>query len=303
MEGKKISRLSVIIASDNASHTIEDCLNTLERQIRSGEVEIIVVDCSSDETPYIIKTRFPDIKLINFSRRMTLPFLLSAGIERSTGDIIAITDATCSVDSNWISEILKAHEAPYPVIGGAVEIGDVKSMVGWAAYFCDYGQFMHPLNKGEVSELPGNNISLKRWALEEGREFVQNGFWKTYWCQKLLEEGFQLVSVPSIVVRYNKSFRLSPFLLRRFHHGRCFAGMRIAQASIFTRIYCIAGSPSLPFLFLVRTTRAIMSQRRYLKKFVFSLPVLGMAVVSWSFGEFWGYLSGPGNSCARIYIH
>lgn len=303
MEKQTNPKLSVVIASDNASYTIKDCLYALTGQSKNEEVEIIVVDCSTDDTNRIIKTMFPDVYLICFPERTSLPMLLGVGIAHSNGDIIAITDANCVADPNWISEILKAHETPYPIIGGAVEIGKVESIAGWAAYFCDYGQFMRPLNEGAVNELPGNNISLKRWALKKGQEFVQNGFWKTYWCQKLQEEGFQLVSMPSIVVYYNKSFRLRHFLARRFHHGRCFAGMRIAKASISARIYYIAGSPALPFLFLGRTVRAIVSKKRYLKEVVLSLPVSIMAIVSWSFGEFWGYLTGPGNSCDRIYIH
>lgn len=297
-------RLSIIIASDNASQTIEDCLMVLKMQVRGGEVETIVVDCSTDETGKIIKDRFPDVQLISFPGRMSLPLLLGAGIEHSTGDIVAVTDATCIVDINWVSEILNTHDRTiYPVIGGAVEIEKGKSIVDWTAYFCEYGQFMHPLVEGEASELPGNNVSFKRWVLKKGQEFVQDGFWKSYWCRRLQEEGIKLISIPSIVVYYNKSFYLRSFLIRRFHHGRCFAGMRIARVSIFTRIYYIAGSPLLPFLILGRTIKAVISKKRYLKEFIFSLPVSIMAIVNWSVGEFWGYLTGPGNSCAKIYIH
>lgn len=295
-------KLSVIIASDNSSHTIEDCLSALKNQAKGNEVETIVVDCSTDGTTRIIKTRFPEIKLITFPERISLPLLLGTGISHSTGEIIAVTDAACVVDSNWISEILKAHETPNPVIGGAVEIEVErnKGMVEWAAYFCEYGQFMHPLKEGVVKELPGNNVSFKRWTLSKGQEFVQNEFWKSYWCRRLEEEGIKLFSIPSIVVHYNKSFSLVPFLIARFHYGRCFAGMRIANSSFLTRMYYIAGSPALPVLLFIRTTKSILSKKRYLREFILSLPVSILRIASWSLGELWGYLTGPGNSCTKV---
>ncbi|MBW8041924.1 MAG: glycosyltransferase family 2 protein [Planctomycetes bacterium] len=302
MEKSENPRLSIIIASEDTSR-IEDCLNALRGQVRSGEIETIVVVCSADGTTRLIKTKFPDVKFISFSSRKSLPLLLGAGIEQSTGDIVAITDATCVVDGNWISEILKAHKTAHPVIGGGVEMAIRKGMINWAAYFCEYGQFMHPMEEGVVNELPGNNMSFKRWVLKRGQEFVQNGFWKTYWCRKLQEEGIQLISKPSIVVHYKKSFCLGSFLIRRFLHGRCFAGMRIAKVSIFKRMYYIAGSPLLVFLFLARTIKAIIPKKRYRKEFILSFPVSFMAIVIWSVGEFYGYLTGPGSSCNKIYIH
>lgn len=302
MEKSENPRLSVIVASENTSQ-IEDCLNALKGQVRRGEIETIVVVCSAGRTSRLIKPKFPDVKFISFPGRKSLPFLLRAGIEQSTGDIVAITDTTCVVDMNWVSEILKAHKASHPVIGGVVEIKRGKSMVDWAAYFCEYGQFMRPMEEGVVNELPGNNMSFKRRVLKRGQEFVQNGFWKTYWCRKLQEEGIQLISIPSIVVFYKKSFCLGSFLIRRFLHGRCFAGMRIVKVSIFKRIYYLAGSPLLPLLFLRRTIKVIILKRRYMKEFVFSLPISVMAIVIWSVGEFCGYLTGQGDSCTKIYIH
>jgi hypothetical protein len=111
----------------------------------------------------------------------------------------------------------------------------------------------------------------------------------------------ELVSAPSIVVHYRKSFRLLPFTVRRFHHGRCFAGMRMTGASRLTRWAYAAGSLVLPLVLFLRTFRAIASKRRYINKFLLSLPVSVLAIVSWSMGEFFGYLAGPGESCARVH--
>jgi len=151
-----------------------------------------------------------------------------------------------------------------------------------------------------VSELPGNNVAFKRAALNKGTQFVEQGFWKTYWCRALQQEGVQLRSVPSMVVYDRKSYRLFPFLIRRYHHGRCFAGMRITHVAPFMRPLYLLGTPVLPLLFMRRIAGPIMKKRRYLPQFILSLPISILAVISWSWGEFCGYLAGPGRSCEFI---
>ena len=297
----KAPPLSVVMASAYSIRDTERCLHALIQQDPGKEVEIIVVDRCREDSIDGVMAKYPHVIFIRFPENTSLPILWGSGIARSTGRIIAVTDSTSIPDESWISAILKAHQSPHPVIGGAVEIEPCERWTDWAAYFCEYGQFMRPRVEGVVEELPGNNVSFKRWVLKRGREYVENGFWKTYWCRKLRQEGIPLVSVPSIVVRYNKRYRLLPFIIGRFHHGRCFAGMRIAQASILVRFNYVAGSPGLPMLFLMRIIRTVASKRRYIKKFVLVFPITFLAIVSWSVGEFWGYLASPGESCSKIY--
>ena len=240
------------------------------------------------------------MQFIRLAKGANLPELWGEGISQSTGAVIAVTESTCRPDSCWINSILKAHESANPVIGGAVEISKAARLVDWAAYFCEYGQFMYPLKEGPANELPGNNVSFKRWVLEIGQDFVQNGFWKTYWCRELQEEGIPLVLMPSILVYYNKTYRLVPFLIRRFHHGRCFGGMRATAISSLRRFCYAIGSPLLPFLFLARSIHAIIPKKRYLKEFILSFPISILAILMWSFGEFCGYIAGKGQSCSYI---
>jgi len=298
---KDSPQLSIIVASLQPVGEVSNFLDALCPQRRGKEVEIIVSHGCANGRMEGLKEKHPEIILVRPSGKTTLPNLWGKGIACSTGEIIALTESACIPDKRWVQAVLEAHESPHPVIGGAVEAAGLLHWVDWAAYFCEYGQFMLPLREGAANELPGNNVSFKRWALEKGQEFVQNGFWKTYWCRKLQEEGIDLMAWPSIVVSCHKSYRLVPFLVRRFHHGRCFAGMRMARASLISRITYTLGSAILPFLFTVRIFRAVLPKKRYRKEFIFSLPISILAVLLWSIGEFWGYLAGTGNSCAHIY--
>lgn len=295
-----IPELSIVVACRESSNDLASFLNGLKQQVRGQQVEVIVAGCQSSAAPGDYAADYPGVAFIPLPEKATLPRLFQAGISRSTGGIIALTDTMCEPDPGWVRAILEAHKAPAPVIGGAVEMNGISRLIDWAAYFCEYGQFMLPLTNGPTTEVPGNNLSFKRRALDDGKEFTHDGFWKTYWCRKLQEEGIELELRPSIIVYYQRTLELIPFLVRRFHHGRCFAGMRVARASLLMRVAYAAGSFLLPFVFLSRTISRVVPKKRYLTRFFLSLPIVALAIVSWSIGECCGYLSGAGKSCAHV---
>jgi hypothetical protein len=292
--------LSVVAASTSSAQELDAFLSRVLPQAKDAGAEVIIVDSTEDRCLEEIRSRHPAATILTLSHGSSLPLLWGAGVARTRGRVIAVTETSCIPHHNWVQAILRAHESPYPVIGGAVEMDGARSLVDWAVYFCEYGQFMGPAAQGVVSEVPGNNVSFKSKMVNRGREFVENGFWKTYWCLQLQAEGVQLYSVPTIIVHYGKSYRLGPFIIRRFHHGRCFAGMRITRISPIRRLWYVVGSPFLPFLFLGRSIAAILPKKRHMGKFAVCLPIVVLAILSWSLGELCGYLAGPDTSCSHV---
>lgn len=293
-------RLSVIVTADGPL-----CSGPVSRVVAAANrvgpgVQMILAYNSDDPGSPANEPTFSGLIVIRLPAAATLPELLGAALARATGAIIAITDATCEVPESWAAEILKAHAAPHPVIGGAVEPNGLRRVVNWAAYFCDYGQFMRPLADGTATELPGNNISVKRWTLERGKEFVTPQFWKTYWCRNLQAEGIPLCSAASIVVYYRKSVQLIPYLLHRFHNGRCFAGMRLRELSRSRRAFYMVMAPALSIVLTGRMLRKTLRKRRHLTALVLALPIVLLAILCWALGELCGYLMGPGLSCDHV---
>lgn len=295
------AKLSVVIASLYSRTDLENCLESVLAN-EQNEIEIIVADCCLKGKTVEWIDKYPAVNFIEFSEKTSLEVLLGAGIARAKGEIIAITDSSCAVADDWTSSILQAHQTEEsPVIGGTIEMPENSSnLTNWAAYFCDYGQFAPPASRGIIGNVPGNNLSIKGWALAKGTEFVENEFWKTLWCRRLQAEGIELFSEPAISVRWRKTYRLIPFLLRRFHQGRCFAAMRVADEKNSKRILYVFGSIVLPLVFLFRTISPILSKRMYFGKLLLSLPLIVSAVCFWSAGEAFGNLAGKGKSCERI---
>jgi GT2 family glycosyltransferase len=296
-------KVSVVIASHNAATVIADCLASLQAQQGREVVEIIVADSSSDGTPDLVRERFPDIRLLRFPEPLAIPHLRGAGIAEARGEIIAILDPYCILTDGWLPELLKMHaERPEPVIGGAVDLDHAseRTLVNWATYLSEYWAFVPPLEAGAAAELTGNNIAYKRRALGEIDALRRTGFWKTFVNWRLRSEGHQLWTAPSVVVHLRKPIPFAAFFRSRYHHGRCFAAMRVAHAPRLTRWLRALTVPVLPYLALWRQTRSLWPKRRYRAKFLMAVPLLFLFHSNWAWGELWGYLRGPGRSCSQM---
>lgn len=293
-------QLSIIVISNGSGAALERCLHSIYKNENPANVEIIVSAYVSDDLVLNLLNSFPEVHFILFREKTGIPSLAAAGIKKSECEIIALTDSSCIVDKNWIASMLRAHQSSRKIFGGVVKASVKMKSLDLAAYFCEYGLFAPPLAAGTTNILPGNNISFKRSLLKIGSEFIEPKFWKTFWCEKLEKAGVQLTSEPEICVSYAKTFSFGAFLIRRFQHGRCFAGMRIESATVSKRSFFVAGSIFLPFIFFYRTISVILRKNQFANDIIRSLPYIAAAILSWSLGEFCGYLAGTGKSCDYI---
>ncbi len=285
-------KLSIVIASQNARKSVTECLSEIEAQ-RSGvenEIEIIVVDNSTDGTRDIITRDFPQINLVESSKEKLIPELWGIGINESNGEFIAVTTMHFVPAENWIAETLKIHEADYAGVGGAIENDDTANLVSWAVYFCRYSRYMLPFARENADDFAADNASYKRADLERVKHSLKEGFWEAFVHKEMRKAKMTLILSPEIVVYHRDSFSFSDFMKQRFRHGKQFGNKRAAALSGAKRIALIVLSPLIPFVYLYRITGRIFAKKRNVGKYFLSLPVLFLFLVSWSIGEFSGYL-------------
>lgn len=298
-------QLSVIIAAHDAGPPLEQCLSAVVPQAARSSAEIIVAESSSDGTADLIRNRFPTVRLLRFPGSWTLPRLRAQGIAAASGDIIAILDPFSIVDQTWLDEVVRAHEArPNLAIGGAVEPHnpDDQDFWSWTTYINEYGMFMLPLSPGETDMLPGSNVSYKRAALFDDQQRPKYSiFWKTFVNWELQAAGSPLWLEPSIVVRLHKPIPFWDFFRTRYHHGRCFAGMRQRTGGAGERWLRALSFPVLPPLLLWRWGKVYARKRRYQSKLVLSAPFQLLLFASWAWGECAGYSRGTGSSCGELF--
>jgi glycosyltransferase involved in cell wall biosynthesis len=283
-------KLSVVLASQNACRSVSECLGEIEKQRNEGAIEIIVVDNSIDGTQDVIARNFPNVKLVRASKDKFIPELWGIGINQSAGDYIAVTTTHFVPSKNWIAEILKKQEAQYAGVGGAIENDDKAGLVSWAVYFCRYSRYMLPFADEDAEDFAADNASYKRDGLEHVKHTMENGFWEVTVHQAMKKEKMSLLLTPDIVVYHHDSFTFRGFIRQRFWHGRQFGSTRASSIPASKRAMLVLLSPLIPFIYLYRITRRVFTRKRNIDKYLLSLPVLFLFLVSWSWGEFNGYL-------------
>jgi glycosyltransferase involved in cell wall biosynthesis len=286
------TKLSVVIAASNNLEALEKTLTSLRDQASGANIEVIAVTNFNGETELRLKQRFPFAKCATLPRDATVPVLRTRGINLSHGDIVALIEDYGFADENWCAEIKKAHDSGHSIVGGAVENRSPDRLLNWAVYFFDYGRFMLPMRPEFTPSLSGINASYNRRVLEEVAELYRDGFEEAFVHDELKKRGHELSLVPSAIIYLSKNFEFRTTFQDFYHLARSFAVRRVARREWTERIVFAIGACLLPILLSVRVVIRIVPKRRHLSKLLLSLPHLVVLMVSWSAGEFCGYVSG-----------
>lgn len=201
-------RTSVVVACYNGSRTLRTCLNSLQH-LNYPDYEVIVVDDgSTDETPEICR-EFPFIRYLRQDNR-GLSDARNAGIEASSGEIVAFTDADCRPDPDWLYHTVSELVADdFAGVGGHNFLPPDDSRVA-TAVMASPGGPAHVMLTDKIAEhIPGCNMVFWKWALHE-----IGGFDVTFRkagddvdvCWRLQQRGFQLgFSSGGFVWHYRRS--------------------------------------------------------------------------------------------------
>ena len=134
--------VSVVIPTVNAGDTIEACLAPLVPR----EVEIIVVDASSDRTPQLLRNR-SGVSLRFFRKPIgtSLEKLRFVGLQEANSEIVALLEQHAVPSEEWVTAIVNAVRQGAEAGGGAVAQARPARVRDWALYFARYYRFMPPL--------------------------------------------------------------------------------------------------------------------------------------------------------------
>jgi glycosyltransferase involved in cell wall biosynthesis len=297
-------RLSVIVISFSAPPLLERCLLSLQRQTMKEGVEILVVTrpATDDLDTKWLRDMFSWAKWIEAPRGANVPQMRSVGLAESQGEIVALLEDDCLTPETWCADLLQAHDDPAVAIGGGIEPGGYRRGLDWAAYFCEYGKFIHPMPDGPTAVLPGTNVSYKRAALlqllaaENHGPNTEAGFHEAFVHQRMIHQG-QTLKADARLMIYNVNSRpITEIVPNRFHHGRGFGAMRVEGKTLWQRLPYLGIAVCLPPVQVWRILRVVLARKRHQRQALQALPWIGLLCLSWSAGEFMGYAFGPGNS-------
>lgn len=288
-------RISIVIVSYNAVKTIEDCLVSLEPQVKKPHAELIVIDSSDDGTDRLIKERFPWAKLHHFSERRYPGDARNEGIRVARGELIAFIDADCVAADDWLVRIEQSHRGRKTIIGGAIGNHLPSNHSGWAAYFCEFSRWMPGSGKQVMDEVPTANVSYKKEIFECMEPFIEGTYCSdTVFHWRAVQAGYTVHFDPSIRVFHQGIDRLGSLLRHEFDHGKSFAGVRVRyqRFSIGRRLLYAGLFKLIALKLMVCITFRNLKNRVYLKQLTVVYPLVWLSVFAWSLGEAAGYLPG-----------
>ncbi|HEY1759122.1 MAG TPA: hypothetical protein VGG72_27365 [Bryobacteraceae bacterium] len=292
-------RLSVVVAAQDAGRHLQACLAVLVPQVSSTGMEVIVAD-GSGSAGSGLTIEFPEVRFLNVSGHPTVPRLWSAGIEAARGSIVCLTIENCAPAPNWIASLLSAHEAKWPGIGGAIELDPNAGLVDTAVYFCRYSSYILPFSPRFLEDIPGDNCSYKREALEPVRDLMMDGFWETFIHQDMRRRGEQLLSDPSSVVVFTGGLSAWRFFKRRYVHGRYFAARRGRDFTLPQRLVRAVAFPAVFAMLFQRISGRVWRNARHRTRLAMTIPLVGCFLMAWAVGEASGYLAGASAAAAPL---
>lgn len=100
-------QLSIVILNYNVRYFLELCLASVEKAIQNLDAEIIVVDNNSrDDSCEMVKTRFPNVKLIENHENSGFPKGNNIGVAAAAGEYICILNPDTVVAEDTFAKVL-----------------------------------------------------------------------------------------------------------------------------------------------------------------------------------------------------
>jgi hypothetical protein len=281
-------------------------LEALSRQPEVSSTEIVVPFHPAVTGIAALKVQYPNVNFVQVDDLKTYTGqpgsrehhdeLRARGLAAARGQIVALIEDHGIIAPDWSARLVEAHAAPVAAVGGAIENG-VDRPLNWAVYFCDFLRYQNPLPEGETAIVSDANVAYKRAALESVRPIWQEIFHESSVTGALRAKGQKLVLSPKAVLhQYRQGFTISSAMKERFVWGRSYAATRARLARPSQRAFWAFFSPALPILMVARMTMMARNKRRTFSAFLRALPLTSALAVSWSCGEWVGYVTGRANS-------
>ncbi len=100
-------KLSIIIVNYNVQHFLEQCLHSVFKALKNIETEIFVVDNNSvDGSIAMLKTKFPQVKLIENKKNTGFSYANNQAIKLSKGEYILLLNPDTVVEEDTFEKIM-----------------------------------------------------------------------------------------------------------------------------------------------------------------------------------------------------
>ncbi len=296
--------LSVVVTIVEGAAALRPFLAAITSQEAPPPLEILVPWDASVPDVAALAAEFPSVRFLPLGDLATArPISSAAGqhelydrrraaaLAVARGDLVAILEDRGIPRADWARTAVTLHEAPWAVIGGAIEPAPGR-LTDWALHVCDYARYSLPFAAGAVDWVSDVNIVYKRRALDATRAIWQERFHEPLVHWELQRQGETLWLDPRLIVEHHRRpAPLGQILGERFGWGRLFGYLRARTLSGPRRLALAAAAPVIPLVVLARHAR-VQQRRGETGRLLRGLPLLLLLLTAWSVGEAWGTLTG-----------
>ncbi len=213
--------ISVVVPTYRRPQSLACCLDALDRQTRLADETIVVVRGDDAAGQEVVRARSRAVRLV-LVQRPGVVAAMNAGLEASSGDVIALTDDDSAPHADWLARIaaMFASDSRIAAVGGRdwvysyrtgrlIEGSEpVVGTIGW------FGRVTgnHHVGVGQardVDVLKGVNLSVRGELLrqvrfdERLRGVGTEHHWELALCLELRRRGWRIVYDPAIAVDHH----------------------------------------------------------------------------------------------------
>jgi hypothetical protein len=283
---------------------VQRALDGLCAQTARESMEIVVVDLAGEDAPPLAVPRDAAVEILRLPGVQEWAVARRAGLERTTGAVVAFVEEHCFTEPGWAQALIEAHEGPWASVGYGFRNANPQSYVSRSAMLADYGLWLDPVPRGRVRFLPGNNVSYKRDAFLGLGDRLQAALASDFVAHEAFRTNGQPMFVePSARAAHLNFTTVWETAFTNYVWCRAMAAQRARTAgwSLPRRAAHAAVTPvSAPVYRIARLVRTLGDRRRLWREFAEGFPVIVAVSVCAGFGEAAGYLLGAGTAEAEL---
>lgn len=295
--------ISVVIPSYNTAATLGSTLEALEAQRDAPSYEIIVVDCSDDDSVERLAQEHRGVRVLRRTQRFNPGEGRNIGARQAQGQLLVFVDSDVTLRPDALRAASQFYARGNLMFGGALELDESGAT---AASYLEHYFFNHESQVGRP-ECPRANLSSALMAVDRDLFLSHGGFrdiprmQDTELSERVREQGVSLRFTPTVVGYQVQDSPLSQVLKKVKLNGRNLYFIRYASKGA---AYRWAFLVLLPVASFMKTSRIILRHLRYqdMRKRLITLriaPLLGLAGMHWMLGFYDGILFQRGISRER----
>jgi hypothetical protein len=294
--------VSVILITPDNFETLRRTVGALRRQTVRGRLELVIVGPSIDRLAVVESDLdcFFCRRIVEIGEMTSSSVARAAGIRAAAAPVVAFTEDHSFPAPDWAEALIARHREPWAGVGPALQNANPATVMSWANFLVEYGEFVAPTACGERRHIPGHNSSYKREVLLTYGEALSDRLEAESPMQwDLQSKGHRFCLEPEARTFHLNYEQFGPSCELRFRGGRLFAANRARDWSLGRRaVYALA----FPLIPLVRMARVVQHARRIHPRhgLLRLLPVVGVLLVLDGLGEMAGYAMGSGRAMHEL---